>query len=387
MDYSLGNDQEMIRKAAKEFFEKECPKEKVRELKEDPKGYDPKMWKKMVELGYVGLVLPEQYGGTEGDFVELAVFAEEMGRNIAPSPFYTTAVLCALSLMEFGSEEQKKKYLPKIAEKGDVWSFAQTEEKGDYEADEIQLKAEPEGSDFVLNGTKLFVPFATAAKNFLVVTRTADNDDPKKGISLFIVDAKSDGIAIELMPTAARDCRCEVAFTNVKVPQENLLGDLNDGWKIVDNALQYGAVTKAAEMSGGAQAALDIAVNYARERKQFGKSIGSFQAIQHTLVDLLTHVDGLKYLVYEAAWKISQGTPSKILNSMVKAKANEVYHNVGYHGMVTHGAIGWTEEMDIGLYHLRTKVNQFDGGGTDLHLERIAGELENLEPDYLKLYG
>jgi alkylation response protein AidB-like acyl-CoA dehydrogenase len=387
MDYSLSNDQEMIKKAAKEFFEKECPKEKVRELKEDPKGFDPKMWKKMVELGYVGLIIPEQFGGTEGDFVELAVFAEEMGRNIAPSPFYSTGVLCAMPLIEFGTEEQQKKYLPRIAEKGDIWSFAQTEQKGDYEADDIKMKAVAEGEEFVLNGTKLFVPFATSAKTFLVVARTADGNDPQQGVSLFIVDAKSAGISIELMPTAARDCRCEVQFADVKVPKENLLGDLNDGWKIVDTILQYGAVAKAAEMSGGAQQALTIAVDYARERKQFGKSIGSFQAIQHTLVDLLTHVDGLKYLVYEAAWKISQGTPSKMLNSMVKAKANVVYHQVGYHGMVTHGAIGWTEEMDIGLYHLRTKVNQFDGGGTDLHLERIAGELENMEPDYMKLYG
>ena len=235
MDYSLSNDQEMIKKAAKEFFEKECPKEKIRELKEDLKGFDPKMWKKMVDLGYVGLVIPEQYGGTEGDFVELAVFMEEAGRNIAPSPFYTTGVQCAMPLIEFGTEDQKKKHLPRIAEKGDIWAFAQTELKGDYEADDVQLKAAAEGEEFVLNGTKLFVPFATSAKTFLVVARTSESNNPQQGISLFIVDAKSDGISIELMPTAARDCRCEVQFTNVKVPKEILLGELNEGWQIVDS--------------------------------------------------------------------------------------------------------------------------------------------------------
>jgi len=179
--------------------------------------------------------------------------------------------------------------------------------------------------------------------------------------------------------------RCEVRFDNVAVPAENILGDENAGWKIVDCILQNAAVLKAAEMSGGAQAVLNIAVEYCRERMQFDKPIGSFQAVQHKLVDLLTEVDGLKFLVHKASWLITSGSPSRMLNSIVKAKANTVYHNVCYNGIFLHGAIGWTEEMDIGLYHLRTKTNQFDGGGSDFHQEQIAEELENYTPQFLSI--
>ncbi|MCP4751971.1 MAG: acyl-CoA/acyl-ACP dehydrogenase [Proteobacteria bacterium] len=387
MDFALEKDQEMIRKSAREFFEKECPKEKVRELKEDAKGYDPKTWKKMAELGYLGLTVPETYGGTEGEFLEMMVFMEEMGRNIVPSPFFTTGVLCTLPLIEFGTEEQKEAHLPRIAEKGEIWSFAQTEETASNEAGEIELAAVAEGDEYVLNGTKLFVSYAKAARKFLVVARTSSGQDPEEGITLFIVDAKTQGIRIEDMPTVARDGRCEVSFDGVRVPKENILGAVDKGWGIVDFVFQRAAVLKAAEMSGGAQAVLDIAVAYAKERKQFDKPIGSFQAIQHTLVDLLTGIDGLKYLVYEAAWKIGSGSPSRKLNSMAKTKANEIYHKVCYNGIVIHGAIGWTEEMDIGLFHLRTRASEFDMGGSDYHKERIACELEKQEPDFVKMYA
>ncbi|MBU3917591.1 acyl-CoA/acyl-ACP dehydrogenase [bacterium] len=387
MDYALAKDQEMIKKSAKEFFQKECPKDKVRELKEDPKGYDQKIWKKMIKLGYQGLVIPEKYGGLEGEFLELMVFMEELGRNIMPSPFFSTVIDCVLPILEYGTEKQKETHLPGIAEQGDIWTLAQSEQTADYEADDIKLSATAKGNMFVLNGAKLFVPYASVAGNLLVVARTTTADNAEDGITLFLVDAKSPGISMESMPTAAHDNRSAVTFENVKVPAENILGEKDKGWEIVDNITQHSAVLKAAEMSGGAQAALDLVVNYTKERKQFSKSLGTFQAIQHRLVDLLTGVEGLKYLVHKAAWNINNGTPSKLLNSVVKAKANSVYHNVCYHGIVMHGAIGWTEEMDIGLYHIRTRSMNSDAGGTDFHLERIARELETRTPDFKTVFS
>ena len=163
MDYTFTKDQEMIKKSAKEFFVKECPKERVRELKEDPRAYDPKMWQKMVELGFQGLMIPEEFGGMQGDFMELMIFMEEMGRNIVPCPFFTTVVECALPLLEFGTDSQKKNFLPGIAEKGAIWSLAQAEQAADLDAADINLAAEADGGDFVLSGTKLFVPYATEA--------------------------------------------------------------------------------------------------------------------------------------------------------------------------------------------------------------------------------
>ncbi len=387
MDYTIGKEQEMLRKSAREFFEKECPKDKVRELKTDPKAYDAKMWKKMVKLGFQGLAIPEVYGGMDGDFVELALFMEEIGRNIVPMPYYATVALCALPLVNYGSEEQKEKYLPGIAEKGDIWTLAQTEELANNEASEVQLSAVADENGYRLNGTKIFVPYAHVSKMMLVAARTAETDDPQKGITLFVVDPKSEGVKIDVIPTVARDGRCEVVFENVQVTQADVLGKVDLGWKILDDIQQQGALLKAAEMSGGAQAAFEITLNYTKERKQFDKPLGSFQGVQFRLVDMLTHLDSLKYLVYNGAWQVSVGAPSRLLNSAAKAKANVIYHDICHHGIYLHGAIGWTEEMDIGLYHLRTRSMTYDCGGTDLHLENIACELENEVPDFIKLYG
>ncbi len=387
MDYSIGKEQEMLRKSAREFFENEWPQDKGRELKNEPKAYDTKMWKKMVKLGFQGLIIPEAYGGMDGDFIELILFMEELGRNIVPMPYYATVALCALPIMEYGSDEQKENYLPGIAEKGDIWTLAQTERLANNEATEIQLSASADGDGFLLNGTKIFVPYAHVSKRMLVAARTSDGDDPQKGITLFVVDTKSEGIGMEVIPTVAKDGRCEVIFENVKVSGSNILGQADQGWEILDFIQQQGALLKAAEMYGGARAAFDITLDYVRERKQFNKSLGAFQGVQFKMVDMLAQLDGLKYLVYNAAWQVKEGEPSRTLTSSAKARANTVYHDVGHFGIYLHGAIGWTEEMDIGLYHLRTRSMVYDCGGTDLHLENIACELENEEPDFIKVYG
>jgi alkylation response protein AidB-like acyl-CoA dehydrogenase len=387
MDFALTKDQELIQQSAREFFKKECPKDKVRELKQGDKGYDPRVWKKMVRLGYTGLILPERYGGAEGDFIELMVLIEEIGRNIVPGPFFTTVVQCAAPILEFGSDKQKAAYLPGIAEKGEIWSFVMDEAAADCRATDIHLEASRQGAEYILNGKKLFIPYANSAKYYLVVARSQRRGEPEKGISVFIVDADASGIATEPIPTAAHDLRCEVRFDNVHIPAENLLGKPNCGWLIVDYILQRSAVLKAAEMSGGCQAVLELTLKYARERKQFNKQIGSFQAIQHRLVDLQTQVEGLKYLVHEAAWNVNHGFQSRMLCSMSKAMANTVYHRICYHGIVMHGAIGWTEEMDIGLYHVRTRSLASDAGGTGFHLDQIATALDDYQPEFQKLSG
>ena len=385
MDLGFTKDQELIRKSAREFFEKQCPKDRVRELKEDEKGYDPKMWRKMVELGYTGIVIPDEYGGMAGDALELVILMEEMGRNLVPSPFFTTVCACGPAILAFGTDAQKESILPKIAEKGQIWALALTEASANHSAEDVKMSAVVDGNDYKLNGTKLFISYANVADQLLVVARTGDSATPEGGITAFMVDAKDPGIRMEVMPTAARDMRCEVVLTDVRVSKENIIGDIDGGWEIVEYILQHATVSKCAEISGSAQAVLDLATDYARERHQFDKPIGSFQAVQHKLVDVLTEVEGLKNLVYEAAWHIDVGLPSKMLVSMAKAKANRVYEQTCLDGMLVHGAIGFTEEMDVGLYRLRTKAYEFDCGGSDFHLERIARELETYEPDFLML--
>jgi alkylation response protein AidB-like acyl-CoA dehydrogenase len=377
MDLGFSKDQKMIQTSVREFLEMECPSDKVRELEEDEKGYDPEMWQTMAELGWMGIILPEEYNGTEGDFIDLTIVIEEMGRKLLPSPFFSTIALCCLPLLEYGNGEQKERFLPSIAAGEEIWTLALTESSATYRASEIRLNATLEGEEYLLSGTKLFVPYAHVADYLLVVAKDQD------GFTVFIVDTKTHGIKAELIPTTAHDKQCEVTFDGVRVPTRNILGEAGRGWNIVDFIFQRGTVLKCAEMVGGAQAALEITNDYAKKRIQFDRPIGSFQAVQHRLAEMYIDVEGLRYLIYEAAWGISSGSPSDLLISMAKAKANEVYQRTCIESIKVHGAIGFTREQDIGLYHLRTKASQFALGDSNFHRERIATELERYQPPAL----
>lgn len=378
MDFSFTEEQNMVTGTVKDFIVKEYPIAKLKEFREKNKQeFDADMWKKMVELGWMGLAIPEEYGGSGLGFLDLAIVMEEMGRGLLHSPFYSTIGEASLPLLKYGSAKQKEKYLPGIAGEGAVWSFAFMENRGDYNIEEVKMTAKLSGSDYVLNGTKKMVPYAHVANYIIVAAKTS-----AKGVTVFIVDAKSDGIEIELIPTSAKDGKCLVKFNKVKVPKGNILGKLDKGWAVVDYIIQDAAVLKCAEMAGAAQASHALSNQYAKDRIQFDVPIGSFQAIQFKLVDMLVKVDALKYLVYEAAWKIGQGESDRMLNSIVKVKANDVYEEINQNGIEIHAAIGFTDEMDLAHYIINTKAFEFTLGGSDLHLERIAQELENYKPDF-----
>jgi len=372
MDFSFTEGQAMLRMSARDFLAKECPKAKVREMAEDEKGYDPQMWHSMAELGWMGLVFPEEYGGMCASFMELAILMEEMGRNILPGPFFSTIALCALPILECGSSEQKSKFLPQIAKGEAIWTLALAESAGGYKASEVRLRAVLKGTDYVLHGDKLFVTDAHVADHILVVGRTGESERPEDGITLFIVDAGEPNVKIEVIPTIGGDKQFKVSFDKVAVPKENILGKLGNGWGIVDFILQRAAVLKCAEMSGACQAVLDMTSGYAKERIQFDRPIGSFQAIQHKLADMLIDVEAVEYLLYQAAWGISTGSPSSWQVSAAKVKANEAYQRICVEAIAAHGAIGYTMDHDIGLYYRRVRAAQFVGGDTDLHRETIA---------------
>lgn len=384
VDFEFSKDQQLIRKSVRQFLEKECPKDRVRELKTDEKGYDPAVWQKMVELGFVGLAIAEEYEGMGGDYLELMIFMEELGRNLLPSPYFATVALCALPIERFGSDVQKQHILPAVAD-GQIWTLALMEASADYEAAGIELTAVRKDDAYLLNGTKLFVPYARAAEKMLVVGRSGNDGPAEAGVTVFMVDAAAPGVTVSLIPTAARDQSCEVCFDNVPVKTADILAEAGRGWEIIEYLLQVATVLKCAEMSGGAQAVLEMTRRYARERVQFGKPIGSLQAIQHKLANTFIQVEGLKNLVYEAAWHINVGKPVKELVSIAKVKANSVYQQTCIDAITIHGAIGFTEEMDVGLYHLRTKAMEFDLGGSEFHRERIIRELEKQEPLFMRI--
>ena len=305
-----------------------------------------------------------------------------MGRNILPGPFFSTVALCSLPILEYGTDEQKQSFLSKIASGEEIWTLALTEPSATYEASGIELKAHLE-DDYVLEGTKLFVPYANLADYLLVAARTKEEENPEEGITVFVVDAKSQGISIEVIPTTAHDKQCEIVFDKVRVPKGNVLGEVDKGWDVVEFIIQRASVLKCAEMLGGVQAVLEMGNSYAKERVQFDKPIGSFQAVHHKLAKMLIEVEGLRYLVYQAGCQIGSGSSSKLLTSIAKAKANEVYQHVCIECIKVHGAIGFTEELDLSLYFIRTKAAEFALGDSSFHRERISLELEHSPPLFL----
>ena len=370
MDFGLSEGQEMLRVSAADFLGKECPKSKVRELEEDDRGYDPGLWAKMAgEMGWMGLVLPEKYGGADGDFMDLAILLEVMGRNIVPGPFFSTVVLCALPILEYGTDEQKGSFIPKVASGEQVWSLALTEPSVAYKASAIELRASLEQEGYLLTGTKFLVPYAHAADYLLVVARTSEATE---GVSIFLVNGKSPGIKVEVLPTMARDKMCELTFDKVIVSKDSILGKVGQGWDIVNFILQGASVLKCAEVLGSCEAVMGMTNTYIKERVQFDRPIGSFQTLQHRMVDRFIDVEGLRYLVYEAAWEISTGSTSDLHISMAKAKANEVYQRTCIDCIKNYGAIGFTADQDIGLYYRRVKAAEFFLGDTDFHRERVA---------------
>ena len=375
MDLGFSEEQNMLRDSAHKFLEKECPKALVREMEKDEKGYPPELWRKMAEQGWMGLVIPEEYGGIGGNFLDLTVLLEEMGRALLPGPFFSTVVLGALPIIMAGTEEQKKEFLTRIANGEMILTLALTEMSNRHDADGIEVKAVTEGENYVINGTKLFVPYAHISDSMVCATRTKDGVPSEQGITLFIIDSKSPGIHCTVLKTIAADKQCEVIFNNVKVPKKNLLGELDEGWEVLQRITQQATVADCALMVGGAQQVLEMSVSYAKERVQFNRPIGSFQAIQHKCADMSTDVEGAKYITYQAAWKISEGLPYAMEVSMAKAWVNEAYRRTCMEGHQIHGGIGFTKEHDMELYFRRAKAMEIAFGDAEYHRELVARQM------------
>jgi len=374
MDLRFTETQEILKKMARDFLTTECPKTLVRKLEQSEEGYSPEVWKKMAELGWMGLIIPEEYGGMGYTFQDLVVLLEEIGRNILPGPLIAT-ITSTFSILEAGTEEQKKELLPKIAQGELILTTALLEGDGVFDASGIAVKATPKGDDFVINGTKLFVEMAHVANHIICVTRTKDGTTPEKGTTLFIVDSKTPGISCEVMPTTAADKLCEVRFKDVSVPKKNILGKIDEGWPIVEMMLRKGAIAKCAESLGAIETCVEMTVAYSKERVQYDRPIGAFQAVQHKIADMWTAMETSRYLIYEAAWMESEGLPCAKEASMAKAYVNEVYMDTAKWAVRLHGAIATSADHDIPFYYRRSKAADTAFGGTDFHREIVAQKM------------
>ena len=369
MDLGLNEAQQMLKNSAQEFLEAECPDTYVREMEEDENGYTSEMWQKLAEQGWLGLIIPEKYGGVELEFQDLAILLEEMGRYMLPGPYFSNVVLGGMSIMDSGTEEQKQEYLPLLAEGQIIVTLALNEPSGRWDAEGIQLSATENGDNYTLNGTKLFVPNAHVSDYIVVAARTGSGEND---ISLFIVSSQTNGVNQTLLKTIASDRQSEVSFDNVSVSSSSLLGEKNQGWKTIEKVLKWGAIGKCAEMSGGGQSVLDMTVEYAKQRTQFGRPIGTFQAIQHHCANMATDVEGAKFITYQAAWMLSEGLPADREVAMAKAWVSDSYKRVCALGHQSHGAIGFTKEHNMQLYSRRAKAAELAFGDSDLHLDKVA---------------
>jgi alkylation response protein AidB-like acyl-CoA dehydrogenase len=372
MDISLSEEQELLQGSTRDFLQQECPIRLVRAMEEDEKGYDPNLWRQMAELGWLGLALPESYGGTGGTMVDLVVLLEEFGRALVPGPFVPTAVLVGLPILWAGSEQQKQSYLPRLVQGELIGTLAWHEPSATSRPAGIETTADLQGEAYVLNGTKLCVPYAHVADYLLTVARTATGATPADGLTLFLIDAKTPGITISNLATIADDHQCEVVLNNVNVPRSQVLGEPGKGWGLVEQVRQYGAVVKCAEMVGIAQQAFEISLNYAKTRVQFGRPIGSFQAIKHKLANMVIDVDGSRYVTYRAAWLLSEGLPAGQQIAAAKAWTNEACRRVVKEGQQVHGGIGYTKEYDLQLYTRRAKAAEIAFDDADAHREAVA---------------
>jgi alkylation response protein AidB-like acyl-CoA dehydrogenase len=375
MDFTLSEEQEMLRKSAREFLEDRCSKALVREMESDERGYSPELWQEMAGLGWMGLAFPERYGGGGMGFLELAVLLEEMGRACLPGPFFASVVLGGLTILDAGSQSQKDRYLPGVASGQSTFTFALTEADGRYEPDSVALTARMDGANYVLDGTKLFVPDAHVADRLLCLARSDQAALPGEGLTVFIVDGASPGISRFPLKTIAGDKQCEVVFQEVRVPAEDVLGEPGQGWPVAWRAIERAAVAKSCELVGGLQKVLEMTLDYARERRQFNRPIGSFQVIQHYCAQMAADVDGARFSTYQAAWMLSKGLPCSRQVAIAKAWAGDAYERVLTLAHQIHGAIGCTIDHDLHFYTTRGKAAQLSFGGGDLHRETVAREM------------
>ncbi len=372
MNLVLSEEQEMLKKAARDLLEERCPKSFVKQMEQDDKGYSPELWEEMANLGWIGLVFPEEYSGSGMSFLDLSVLLEEMGRACLPAPFFSTVVLGGLSILDIGSEEQKRQYLPEIASGKAIFSLALIEPALGYEPKAIAVEASPDGNAYVVNGIKLFVPYANIADCLLCVARTSKQE---QGITIFLVDAKSPGIKYTALETMAHDKLCEVVFDQVRVPKENILGQLDKGWPEVEKIVKRSDVTKCCEIVGNLQWALEDTVAYAKDRKQFDRPIGSFQILQHYCADIYTYVEGAKLSAYQAAWMLSNGFPCDKEIAVAKLWITEASPRIFNLAHQIHGAIGVTQEHDLHFYTTRAKAIELSYDEASLYRETVAKEM------------
>jgi alkylation response protein AidB-like acyl-CoA dehydrogenase len=371
VNFAFTEDQEALRETVAQFLASKSPSAEVRRLMETTEGYDEAVWKQMGEqMGLQGLHIPEEYGGQGYSFVELGIVLEEMGKVLLCAPYFSTVCLAANAILNAGDEGQKKELLSGIASGETIATLAFTEPAGRWDADGIAMTYEGDGGAYRLTGEKLFVVDGHTADLVVVVARRAGTSGTE-GLSFFTVRGDADGLtrtALETMDMTRKQAKLE--FSGVEA---DLLGEEGAGWAALSKTLDQAAVCLSSEMVGGAQQVLDMSVEYAKVRVQFGRPIGSFQAIKHKCADMLLEVESAKSAAYYAAWAAAEDNDElPTVASLAKAYCSDAYFHCAAENIQIHGGIGFTWEHDAHLYFKRAKSAEIYLGDATYHRELLA---------------
>ncbi|MEJ2336874.1 MAG: acyl-CoA/acyl-ACP dehydrogenase [Gemmatimonadales bacterium] len=376
MDFGLDPDQSLLATSVREVVESRYPVAYVREMIGDPRGFSKEFWSDAAELGWLGLLVAERFGGAGLGPLELFAVQQELGRGVVPGPYLSSAVLASTALGEAGSEVQRQSWLPRLASGDAIASVALQESRGGWDAAAVSLPASLEaGGGYRLTGEKRFVPDAHVADLLIVPARTGNLEARgSEGITLFLVETAASGVSVRTMETIDPTRRlCEVHLDGVAVGTDAVLGEPGGGWPLLETVMDVGRVALCAEMVGGAERALEMSAEYARTREQFKRPIGSFQAIQHKCADMLVRLEGARSMAFAAAMSLVDEDPDASRDaSIAKAWCGEAYRSITTEGIQIHGGLGFTWELDMHLFYKRAKASEALLGDARFHRARIA---------------
>jgi len=370
MSYQLDSEELMLQEAAQDFFDKEVSGDLIRKLEKSATGFSRELWEEMAGMGWMGLNIPEDYGGYEASFMYLAVLLEQMGGSGLASPFFPTVALCSELIKTLGSEEQKTAILPRIASGEVILSLAYAGADEPRSPADFPLTAISDGEGYRLRGTSLMVPFAQVADHLLCAARTG-----QQGLSLFLLDPHTPGLTITPLQTTAEDRQCELVLDDVVVEKDALLGPEGEVWPVFRRILLQAAVAKCAELVGGARRAMEMTVAYSKERVQFGRPIGAFQAVQHHCANMLTYLDTSALITRHVCRQVSNGTASIADMAKCKAWVSDASRKLLLLAHQVYAGMGFMEETDLQIYFRRTKAAEQIFGNAGFHREIIAREM------------
>ncbi|MFN8535574.1 MAG: acyl-CoA dehydrogenase family protein [Dehalococcoidia bacterium] len=376
MDLGPSETQLALKRAARDFLQTVVNPAIVREMEEDRVGFDPNVWKQVGELGWIGLIVPEQYGGQGGDISDMAILFEEVGRSLLPSPLFASGVEAAATILALGTDAQKQSLLPQLASGEKIYVLALTEPSGSYEGWGVETRAERSGSGWKLTGTKLYISFANVADTLIVAARTGAGDD---NIAFFLVDPKAAGVTMTILDTIGKDRQFIVELNGVAA--DALLGPEHGAWDAFQGVLAKATVVHGGASVGAAERCLELAVDYSKQRVQFGRPIGSFQALQHKMAKVVTEITGAQLCVYEAAYRLAAGEEAAMEVAIAAAASTTAYTNASIEGCHIHGGAGFVRGSEMELYYRKAKGAEVILGMPRWHKKRVTALLaETAQP-------